>query len=176
MTTSKFTPRILIPVLLCLGLAACGWQLRGTSMIPADITSLYVARSDGQDSLLVRQLQQALNSADITTPTTSDEAQYSLLILSENSRKRTATVNANARVSEQELTEEVRFTVRDKEGETAIPPSSVSVERVFEYDETNVVATRDEERLIRDEMRRDLVGQILNRLRQLHNRSDATTP
>lgn len=176
MTTNRLTPRILIPVLLCLGLAACGWQLRGTSMIPANITSLYVARDDGEDSLLVRQLQQTLNSADIATPATSDNAQYALLILSENFRKRTATVNANARVSEQELTEEVRFTVRDQEGEIAIPPSIVSVERVFEYDETNVVATRDEEQLIRDEMRRDLVGQILNRLRQLHNVADATAP
>lgn len=176
MTTSNLTPRILIPVLLCLGLAACGWQLRGTSMIPANLDSLHVARADGETSDLVRQLQQTLNSADITTPDTSDEAQYSLIILAENARRRTASVNANARVSEQELTEEVRFTVSDSDGNVAIPPSIVAVERVFEYDETNVVATRDEERLIREEMRRDLVGQILNRLRQLRTRTDAPAP
>lgn len=82
---------------------------------------------------------------------------------------RTATVNANARVSEQELSEEVEFLIADRDGNVLLPRSTVMVERVFEYDETNVLATRDEEQLIRAEMRRDLVSQILNRFRQIQN-------
>jgi LPS-assembly lipoprotein len=166
---------VILSSLLCLLIIGCGWQLRGTTMIPEGLESLHIAAPDNNPEL-ARQLRQALKSAGITVPESADEAQYSLVILSAKPSRRTATVNPNARVSELELTEEVTFMIRDHAGQIAIPSSTVIAERVFEYDENNVVATQDEERLIRGEMRRDLVGQILNRLRQLRDTVDATAP
>jgi len=98
------------------------------------------------------------------------------VITQERSLVRVATVNENARVSEQELTEEATFMVVDKEGVQAVPLSTVTVQRIFEYNEDNVLATQDERELIRTEMRRDLISQMLNRLRQLRKQPDAPAP
>lgn len=169
-----FKPLSLALFLVCAAalLQACGWQLRGAGMIPEGLDSLHVSSRDSHGDL-VRQLNRALNSAGVTVPDSAAEANLSLVILRERSRVQTATISERARVSEQLLTEEAEFMVINRAGERLLPASSVRVERVFEYNENNVLATQDERELIRAEMRRDLVNQILNRLRQLPELSDA---
>ncbi|MAT50781.1 MAG: hypothetical protein CMK32_06315 [Porticoccaceae bacterium] len=167
--------RLVTALALVLLLSGCGWQLRGQGMIPEGLDAINVRARDPK-SPIVTELIQTLRSADVAVPESGDSAEYTLVITDESRDKRTATVNPNARVSEQQLTEEVEFTVVGRDGEIALPRSRVVVERVFEYDENNVIATRDEEALIRTEMRRDLVGQVLNRLRQLKEPVGETAP
>lgn len=158
-----------------LTLSGCGWQLRGSGMIPEGLKSLYVVSRD-PNSNLVRDLSRALESADVEVPDSPEGADYSLIILKEKSLVRVASVNEAARTSEQALIEEVQFIVNDAAGLTVIPEAKVTTERVFEYDENNVLATQDERDLIRTEMRRDIINQMLNHLRQLRNQPDAAAP
>lgn len=169
------TRNLLISVLLATLASGCGWQLRGAGVIPAGLDSLHISARDPH-SPLVTELTRTLRAADVKVPASAEDAPYALMILSERRGVRTATVNANARVSEQELREEVEFLILDRDGATLLPRSTVVVERVFEYDENNVLATQDEERLIRAEMRRDLVNQILNRFRQIKDLDGAAAP
>src|SRR5690606_9977269 len=158
-----------------LALSACGWQLRGEGMIPDGLTTLHISSRDPH-SPLVTELTRTLKSANVAVANSATEAPYTLVIAAQRSGVRTATVNANARISEQELREEVEFLILDRDGTTLLPRSTVVVERVFEYNENNVLATRDEEQLIRAEMRRDLVNQILNRFRQIKDLDGAAAP
>lgn len=165
--STKTTVTFLIPALVAaLLLSACGWQLRGTGLVPAGMESLHIS-SQNPTGGLVREMRNILASADITIEDNATDARYSLVILDQRSRVRTATVNPNARVSEQQLTDEVDFTILDEEGRTLIPRTTVISDRVFEYDENNILATQDEREMIREEMQRDLVRQIFNRFRQL---------
>lgn len=158
----------LITLAATLLLSACGWQLRGAGLVPEGLDTLHITSRDPY-SPLVMELTRTLRAANVRVAENASEAPYALVILDQRSGVRTATVNANARISEQELSEEVEFLIIDRDGNTLLPRSKVLVERVFEYDETNVLATRDEEQLIRAEMRRDLVSQILNRFRQIQD-------
>ncbi|MCK9469916.1 MAG: LPS assembly lipoprotein LptE, partial [Porticoccaceae bacterium] len=153
----------------------CGWQLRGAGLVPEGLDTLHISSRDPY-SPLVMDLNRTLRAANVRVTASAAEAPYALVILDQRSGVRTATVNANARVSEQELSEEVEFLIADRDGTVLLPRSTVLVERVFEYDETNVLATRDEEQLIRGEMRRDLVNQILNRFRQIQGVNGAPAP
>ena len=164
---------LFMAVLLTSLVAGCGWHLRGKGMIPEGLTILYVESND-PDGDLARELARALNSAGVVVPVSSARAQFTLVLLKERSLVRAATVNEQARVSEQQLTEEAEFHIVDPSGTVVVPKSLVSVERIFEYDENNVLATQDERDLIRTEMRRDLINQILNRLRQLKPAIDAS--
>jgi LPS-assembly lipoprotein len=146
--------------------SGCGWSLRGAGMIPDGLTTMHVSSRD-PNGKLAQDLTRALEASGVDVPASVADADLSLVILQERSLVRVATVNENARVSEQELIEEARFMIVDREGQQVIEPSKVSVERIFEYDENNVLATQDERELIRTEMRRDLIMQMLNRLRQL---------
>lgn len=158
-----------------LALGGCGWQLRGAGMIPEDLKILHVESKDPSGSL-TRDLTRALESAGVEVPESAANSDMSLVILQERSLMRVAAVNENARVSEQELIEEASFMIVTKAGEQLVPPSTVTTERVFEYNEDNVLATQDERDLIRAEMRRDLVSQMLNHLRQLRQQPDASSP
>jgi len=176
MMKSRSGPRAAIAALL-LGaavLSACGWQLRGTGMIPDDLEALHISAQDS-NGLLSRDLGRALKSAGVRVAESPADAELSLVIVQERSLVRVAAVNENARVSQQELIEEARFMIVNRVGEQLVPLSVVSSERVFEYDENNVLATQDERELIRGEMRRDLINQMLNHLRQLRP-SDAAAP
>lgn len=163
---------ILITLWLTLMVAGCGWHLRGTGMIPGGLESVSVVSRDPKGSL-VWEIRKALDSAGIKTPSNQADADLTLIIIREQSLIRVATINQQARVAEQELTELADFTVVDKNGDTVLPQSRVSVERIFEYNEENVLATQDERQLIQSEMRRDLINQILGRLRRIKLSTDA---
>ena len=163
---------LFLTLLMAALVTGCGWQLRGKGMLPEGLDRLHVESRD-PDGGLAGDLSRALASAGVEVTDSAADAELSLVILQERSMVRVATVNEQARVSEQELTEQAAFAVFNRAGKPVLPRSVVSVERIFEYDEDNVLATQDERQLIRREMRRDLVNQILNRLRQI-NPGDAT--
>jgi len=165
--------RTLLTLLACaLLISGCGWQFRGADMIPDNLKVLHISTKD-PNGKLSRDLGRALKSAGVEVTDSPAGSDLSLVILQERSLVRVAAVNENARVSQQELIEEASFMVINKAGEQLIKPSIVTSERVFEYNENNVLATQDERELIRTEMRRDLISQILNHLRQLRTSADA---
>ncbi len=154
----------------------CGWHLRGYSDNAQTIESIYISGTNSKSELL-RELERSLLAMDIAIKEKASEAEYSLIISGERSKQRTATVSGSARISELELTETANFRVFSNNESEALPLATVRVERVFEYNEDNILATDDEARLLRSEMKRDLARQILNRLQSLGRvNTNATTP
>ena len=156
--------------LLLSTVSACGWHLRGSTGNTANANfnfdRIHIS-AQNQRSDTVRQLNRQLRASGVTLTDSAADASYRLVIMKERSDRRTATVSGSARISELSLTETVEFTVLDTDGNPVIPPSLLKVERIFEYDEHNVLATADESRMLKREMRADLAGQIYNRLRRL---------
>ena len=172
----KVTSMLLITLLI----SSCGWHLRGSNSAPQTFSSIYIS-SKNSDSELIRELKIAFRAQSVSVKENANEAEYGLIILNERSKRRTASVSGSARISEQELTESVDFTVVASDGSTALPLSTATVDLIFEYNEDNILATDDEADLLRSEMQRDLVRQILNRLQTLRHSgsnlsSDETTP
>ena len=164
-------PRIwLLALLVTLIGSGCGWQLRGHGDAPANISSLHIGGRP-VDNELKSELERTLRAFDIDLKESAKEAQYSLVVLDQSSKRRTATISSQARISELEITEELKFTVRAADGTEVIPPTTVSDDRVFEYDENNVLATDDEARLLRREMRTSLVRQLINYLQRIGPRA-----
>ncbi|OUS09819.1 hypothetical protein A9Q90_02350 [Gammaproteobacteria bacterium 54_18_T64] len=152
-------------ILLLLSLSACGWQLRGTGG-DATIEHLHVD-ANAPDSAFIRVLERYLRGSGIALVDSPNEAQYSLKIITEKSRRRTATVSASARISERLLEERIDYLIIRSDGTVAVERTSATVERIYEYNEDNVLATEDEARLLKSEMYNDLARQIANRLRHL---------
>ena len=162
----KSAASIALMALLMLNITACGWHLRGSGGNTLSFEHIHVSTSNPR-SELVRQLKRQLAASDVTVVENATEADFSLVILKENSQRRTATVSGSARVSERSLIEKAEFLVLNKKGGQVVPLTHVMVERVFEYNENNVLATDDEARMLKREMRGELARQIYNRLRQL---------
>ncbi len=165
-------PLRLSAIALLLTLSACGWQLRGTGG-EATIARLHL-HSSTPDSAFSRILERYLQSSGIELVDNIALAEYSLNIIKEKSKRRTATVSASARISERLLEEQVQYLVTRPDGSIAIERSSASVERIYEYNEDNVLATEDEARLLKNEMYNDLARQIANRLRHIKSPPSTT--
>jgi LPS-assembly lipoprotein len=165
-------------LVLLMAVAGCGWQLRGHGDAPQYVDSLYIGGRP-IDNELKTELERSLRAFGIELKDNAKDAQYSLVMLDQRSKRRTATLSGQARISEQELSEELKFTVRAADGAEIIPPTTISDERVYEYDENNVLATDDEARLLRKEMRTSLVRQLINYLQRIGPRTpdkDAPAP
>lgn len=153
-------------VLLVASLGGCSWHLRGQGATPQHVDSLHIGGRP-VDAELLRELQRDLEALGIAVQDNADDAQYSLVVLDQKSRKRTATLSGRVRISELELIEEVQFTVLAKDGSEVIPPATVRDDRVFEYNEDDVLAADDEAQLLRREMRANLVRQIISYLQRI---------
>lgn len=156
-------------------LGGCGWQLRGQGDAPQHIDSLHIGGRP-LDAQLRRELERDLDALGIPRKESAHQAQYSLVILDQKSKRRTAALSARARTSELELIEEVEFTLLASDGSEVIPPATVRDDRVFEYNEDDILATDDEAQLLRREMRANLVRQIIAYLQRVGPRPAANAP
>lgn len=158
--------KLFLAAAICLAMTACGWHLRGAEGNIVAFERLHISTADPHSDL-VQQLKRQLEASDVSVVANATEAQYSLVIVKEDSQRRTATVSARARVSERSLTEWVEYLVLDSRGHPVVPKTKINVERIFEYNEDNVLATNDEALMLQREMRADLARQIVNQLRRL---------
>ena len=154
----------LLPIAMILLLSACGWQLRNSQVVPTDLGSLYLSSNDAHSDL-IQELTRALNVYGAKIVPSAADASYSVVIVDFRQTRRTGTINAAARVAEYQLNEEVDFLIVGADGVQLIPLSTASVERVYEFNEQDVLASDNEERRVKNGMREEIVRQILNRLR-----------
>ena len=139
------------------------------------IQRLHISTST-PDSPFTLALERHLESHNITLLESAAQAQYSLKIIKEKSTQRTATLTASARISERLLNNQVWYLVLNQDGTVALEQTLANVERIFEYNEDNVLGTDDEAEIIQAEMYQDLARQISNRLRQLQPATHAPAP
>ena len=154
----------LLPIAMILLLSACGWQLRNSQVVPTDLGSLYLSSNDDHSDL-IQELTRALNVYGAKIVPSAADASYSVVIVDFRQARRSGTINAAARVAEYQLNEEVDFLIVGADGAQLIPLSTASVERVYEFNEQDVLASDNEERRVKNGMREEIVRQILNRLR-----------
>ena len=149
--------------LLCL-LSACGFQLRGTggSSLPESWKTMHLS-TDNPNGEMSRELLSTF-SAHAIVWVDQDDANYTLSVGKESFRQRNLSINAQARASEFELTMSTRFSVRNAMGKTVIESSEATVVKQMENDPSNVVGKDEEVRILKTEMRTELVQQILRRI------------
>jgi len=152
-------------------IGGCGWQLRGSGDIADNIGSLHITARNPSDKL-VTELRRALLANDIQISAHASEARLSLVILDQRSQRDTASLTASARVAEYRLAEEVDYLILSSDGQQLVAPETASSERVFEFNEEDVLARDNEVRLLKQEMRRELIRQMLNRLRFASHNTD----
>lgn len=161
----KRLTRPLVIVLLCLGLAACGFQLRGTgggSALPPQWSSMYLASNDPNGEL-ARVVESVFSASGIIWVDRA-EAQHILRLGPETFTQRNLSVNAQARAAEFDLQMRADFMVFDSTKTLVMERSTASVNKQMENDPQNVVGKAEEVRVLREELRRELAGQILRRI------------
>ena len=154
--------RLVLLVSAVVSLSSCGFALRGTAALPAELQSLQVQSAD-TNSDIARELRRVLQNNDVNVADATQTSGYSLQVGQEQNSERALSVNSQARAGEYQMTMSVPFQLLNA-GTPVLGPETISLERVYLADPENAAAKSDEARLIQQEMRRELALQILRRL------------
>ena len=148
-------------VLAAVGLAGCGFQLRGTAALPFDTIYLPPANVPGIALDLKRSIQSGTRTAVVDDATRAD----AVLEFSQEAReKHVLSIAANGRVREFQLRYRVAFRVHDGKGGEFLPVNSLQLTRDVTFNDSDVLAKETEELLLYRDMQFDMVQQIMRRL------------
>ena len=145
--------------LLALAAAGCGFRLRRWNVAGTfDTVRIDADRSVDLDD----DLRQALTAAGVQV--VEEHACVVMTLARQRAERRSVAVTSAARTAEYELALQVDFAVGDAEGGELAPSRVLRSERVARLDRDNVVGSSEEQALLRTELRRDLIGQMLRTL------------
>lgn len=147
-------------------LTGCGFHLRDSGQFSTALKQVHVSGNDNYGAF-VRELKTALSGAGTIVANSAENVPYSIFVLTERSSRRVASTTSQITVSEYQLRMQVEFQVSDNSGETIIGPTLVAVERSYALDQSSLIGSREEEDLLKEEMRRDVIGQIIRRVEAL---------
>ncbi|WP_078084737.1 LPS assembly lipoprotein LptE [Microbulbifer mangrovi] len=155
-----------ITIILAVIISACGWHLRGAPKNFPPGSKLYITTEDPR-SELAESITRLLQTSGLPLAEAPTEADFTLTIHKETETKRTVSVDSKGRASEYELITSAEYSVRDKTGRDLLTMAKADVYRTLEWDDNEVVSKGEEERLQREEMRRELISRIIDRLRRI---------
>ena len=153
--------RILV-LLFPLLLSACGFELRGAAVLPPELDKFYVSASKA----LYNDVEVFLEGSN--TQLMSDRAQANVILTMSNGRydRRILSVDPQTGFEREfELSYTLDVVATGPQGQIMLKPQSLSVRRDYVFDAGALIGSTQEEALLRIEMRRDLVQQVLYRLR-----------
>lgn len=146
-----------------LGLAflmtACGFHLRGTGTTQMALNELSFEARDAL-SPLGKHVKESLTNNKVQV---SSGAPFTLYVGPEETTQRTASFTAGTRSAEYTLTTAISYELRSG-NLPALLQDRIEVQRTYAHNQNNVTGAGQEEALLREEMRRDLVMQLMMRL------------
>lgn len=164
----KFLKYLLLTA-CCAALVACGFQLRGSADLPESIHTLYVQGINPRNDLGLA-FRTALTRNGIHVISEYKEGAALLTVLENRLERRVLSVNPiTAKVSEYELTLTVRLNLTDAQQNRLLQNEYYELQRDYIFDAEQVLGREAEERLLLDEMYKQLSQTIIRRFSALNN-------
>ncbi|ABM19820.1 LPS assembly lipoprotein LptE [Marinobacter nauticus] len=146
-----------------LTLTGCGFQLRGSSPVPAALQPLAIdcpASMPGQFCQSLRE-QLKLGGIELRDPGQSD---YLLRLSDYRQDRRASAITAQAAAAEYILRHTVAMELVTRDQIPLIATTDLSASETYRYDETNVLAKQREEDELRQQLGDRLAQQVIFRL------------
>ena len=161
--------KVLVVTLTLLTLGG-GWQLRDATPLESSIPSIYFS-SSSEDNSLIRDLRRASDVYGVEPKKTRASAAYTVMVTDVRENVRIASINSGGRVAEYQLTEDVDFVIISTDNDAVETRGTASADKVYEFEENDILASANEQQRIRYEMRKQIVKQILTQVQNLANSS-----
>ena len=149
-------------ILLSLLLTACGFQLRGSAVLPEGMDRLFlVAPNAVRDQMSI-----FLQGSETQLVSDRSTADVILTVSDANYTRRVLTVDPDTgKEREFELAYSLNMSARRSDGTSLVDSQRVTLLRDYVFDRTTLIGSGREESSLREEMLRDAVQQVLYRLR-----------
>lgn len=157
MSLSKFATVVALMLLV-----GCGFQLRGATSVPPEMSRTYIETSD-RHSLFYRTLRNQLRVAGVTVVESPLEADATFAIESDVTGERVLSVSARNVPREFEVFYTVFYSVKT-EDKTILATRSQTLTRDYTWDETLVLGKEKEGEVLREAITDDIVRIVLIQL------------
>lgn len=154
--------RNLLVMGLAVMLSACGFHLRGTGTNELALKELDVTARNAYGNT-VKELREVLKNSGVNVHT---GAPYTLVLTNEAETQRAASYAGSGRSVEYELTTTLSYDIQGHNN-TLLLSDKLEVRKIYVRDSNNVTGADVEGTQIRNEMRRDLVQNMVLRLQLL---------
>ena len=156
-----------------LTLSACGWQLRSNPLIANQFGTVHISYPQSQIALAV-ELKRALKANNIELVGAVDKADYEIKLLDAQKSRRISALNPSARAAQYLVSQAVDYVFIDTQGVAVIPATTASAEATYNFNELDVLAAQSEEALLHNNLRQEIVRQILRRLGEVSDMQKGT--
>lgn len=153
-----------IIILLVLTLSSCGFHLRGHNLKSAGFPFKSLYLNSTAPTPFVADLKTRLELHNIQLTPTADNADLTLLIVSEAPDKQILALSGAGQVLEYQLRYRVSLRAYDKQMVEWMPADEIQLQRTLTYDPAQILAKEQEEALLYRDMRSDAVQQVMRRL------------
>ena len=142
--------------------ASCGFHLRGSTPLPADVYRMYV---EAPNPRLEEDLEFELETAGAVIVPKREDAEAVLVATSETYNQRVIAVDAETGQNREfEVAYKIDFKVNRVDGTALLKPQNVNLLRTLVLNEEQLLGTLTEAQTLRKEMRASAARQILQRI------------
>jgi len=153
--------RIALVLILTAALSACGFQLRGANVLPGDLHNLYVQAPES----LMDEVRVFLDGTGTRVQKQRDGADVILTLSDDRYDRRVLSVDpATGKEREFELNYSLIYQAQRADGKTLLDSNRLTIRRDYVFDRDAIIGKSREEGVLRNEMRRDAIQQVLFRL------------
>ncbi len=152
-------------LLVAVLLAGCGFRLREEVALPDALSRVRIDSPDPYGPL-ERDLTAALERAGADVVDTAEGVAV-IRIASDAMATEPLSVSEAARVQEYLVRYRVELEIVDAANVVLMPLAAIELKRDYSYDETQALGAAAEEELLRKELRREMVQQVLRRIERL---------
>ena len=152
--------------LLVIGLAtllsACGFQLRGTGDVQFALKELDVSARNAYGET-VNQVREVLQNNGVKVYA---GAPYRLVLSNEQENRRAASFTSSARTAEYELSKTLEYEIRGSK-DLLLMSDKLEAQSFYTQDGNNLIGGDQEAAQLQQEMNRELIQQLVQRLQQI---------
>ena len=149
-------------LVLALLVQACGFTLRGNDAIVSGFDNLNLELAQPQSELSAL-LQRSLRAAGVSLSSKQLKTAPTLKVRNEQISTRPVSINPRARASQVELRISVNIALTVG-GKPTIPNETLTVVRTYFQDIENIAGNQEEAQVIANELRQELVNQLMRQL------------
>lgn len=155
--------KLVVVLIAALALAACGFQLRGSSGNQLPYKSIFLAMPDNTDvAIALRRYLAAVPTTQLVRE--RDKAEAIFQQVADRREKTILSLNAQGQVREYRLQATYSFRILDNRGREIVPLNEITLLRDITFNDSAILAKNLEENLLWRDINYDLVSQIMRRL------------
>ncbi|MBJ6137244.1 LPS assembly lipoprotein LptE [Marinobacter litoralis] len=153
----------LLAVMTAVAVSGCGFQLRGTSPVPAALQPLAVNCPNSLPARFCESVREQLSLGGIELEP-AETADYVLTLRDYNQDRRASAITAQASAAEYVLRHTVTIELLTANNVPLIAATDLNASETYRYDETNVLAKQREEEELQQQLGDRLAQQVIFRL------------